>query len=306
MALPAIQPYPMPGRSAMPDNRVSWSPDPGRAALLIHDMQQYFADAFVAGESPLTELTANIRRLKTNCVELGVPVIYTAQPGGQTPEQRALLLDFWGPGLDDGPGRKRIVEPLAPDESDIVITKWRYSAFRKTDLLDTLRELGRDQLIVCGIYAHIGCLMTACDAFMQDVQPFFVGDAVADFSRDYHEMALTYAAERCAVVLTAEETADALKRSPNAARHRRDGSISLRALREQVAGLLYETPSEIGDDDDLVDRGLDSVRIMSLAESWRRRGADITFAELAERPTLGEWSKLLSSRMAGETNECAT
>lgn len=292
MALPAILPYAMPTASDLPINKVSWKPDAGRAALLIHDMQQYFLDAFTAGQSPVAELLAHIRLLRGACAELGIPVIYTAQPGGQTPEQRALLQDFWGPGINDGPYQKRIVDELVPGEGDIVLTKWRYSAFRKTNLLEQLQEAGRDQLIVCGIYAHIGCLLTACDAFMQDVQPFFVADAVADFSADYHRMALSYAAERCAVVLSARRLLDELRPSDDTVAP----ALSLRHLREQVAELVGEAPAAIGTEDNLIDRGLDSIRMMSLVERWRRAGADVSFVELAERPTLDAWWSLLSSR----------
>ncbi|WP_369123623.1 isochorismatase family protein, partial [Clostridioides difficile] len=58
----------------------------------------------------------------------------------------------------------------------------RDSACRRADLEARLSAQGRDQLAICGIYAHSGGLMTPCEAFMRDNKPFFVGDALADFS----------------------------------------------------------------------------------------------------------------------------
>ena len=91
------------------------------------------------------------------------------------------------------------------------MTKWRYSAFQRTDLREKLREWGRDQLLITGIYAHIGCLMTAAEAFQQEVRAFLVADGVADFSLEDHRMALSYAAKRCGVVDSTRHLAQALE-----------------------------------------------------------------------------------------------
>jgi len=59
------------------------------------------------------------------------------------------------------------------------------------------------------VYAHIGCLTTALEAFMRDIQPFMVADALADFSEEEHRIACEYASGRCARVLnTADVLAD--------------------------------------------------------------------------------------------------
>jgi isochorismate hydrolase len=133
-----------------------------------------------------------------------MPVAYTAQPGGMTDEQRGLLKDFWGPGMRVDPADREVVEPLAPGPDDQVFTKWRYSAFFRSGLLEWMRAHGRDQLVLCGVYAHVGVLMTAVDAFTHDIRPFLVADAVADFSAGDHRLAVEYAARRCAVVTTTD------------------------------------------------------------------------------------------------------
>ncbi|WP_270073560.1 isochorismatase family protein [Streptomonospora mangrovi] len=210
MPLPTIDPYPMPGEGDLPANRMAWTVDPDRCVLLIHDMQRYFLDAFTPEEEPVPSLLANISALRRRCAELGVPRVYTAQPGSQHPRERGLLRDLWGDGLRDDPAHTAIVEPLAPAADEPVITKWRYSAFARTDLEWRLRDSGRDQLVVCGVYAHIGVLVTACDSFMRDFETFVVGDAVADFSAAEHAMALSYAANRCAGAVGTKEVLAAL------------------------------------------------------------------------------------------------
>ncbi|MEU8960050.1 isochorismatase family protein [Streptomyces sp. NPDC048518] len=198
--IPPISAYPLPAEGDLPQAAVSWTADAERAVLLIHDMQRYFLAPFP--ESLRQELTANAAALREKCAAAGIPVAYTAQPGGMSEEQRGLLKDFWGPGMRPAPQDRQVVDALTPAPEDWLLTKWRYSAFFKTDLLERMRAAGRDQLILCGVYAHVGVLATAVDAFTHDIQPFFVADATADFTHDYHRSALTYAAERCARVTT--------------------------------------------------------------------------------------------------------
>ncbi|WP_435252104.1 isochorismatase family protein [Streptomyces tendae] len=204
MALPAIAPYPLPEPDELPANRVSWTVDPARAVLLVHDLQQHFLGAFPAGEQPLTGMLGNTARLLREYRRIGVPVVHSAQRGGQTAQQRGLQLDFWGLGVPDDPERLAAPEAVAPEDGETVLTKWKYSAFVRTGLADLMRERGRDQIVVAGVYAHIGVLMTAADAWQRDIQAFVVADAVADFSRADHDMALRYAAGRCAVVTTTD------------------------------------------------------------------------------------------------------
>jgi len=217
VSIPRIASYSMPTAADLRAGPAGWRPDPDRAALLIHDMQRYFVGFFPPGRSPTAELVANTVRARAAARSAGLPVLYSAQPGRMPRADRGLLHDLWGPGMSDEPANRDIIAELTPGPDDFVVTKHRYSAFFRTGLADLLAALGRDQLIVCGVFAHIGCLFTAGDAFSHDLETFLLADAVADFSRDDHLMALDYAARRCAVTLTTDQLTAALPARPRPA-----------------------------------------------------------------------------------------
>ena len=214
MGIPPIAPYPLRAAVTAPGDRVDWAVRPDRAVLLVHDMQNYFLSAFRPDQPQLPDVLANLEALRNACDAAGVPVVYTAQPGDQPPDRRVLLTDFWGPGLGGDPRDTAITARLAPRPGHRVLTKWRYSAFARTALEELLAGAGRDQLVVTGVYAHIGVLATACDAFMRDVQAFVVADAVADFSARHHRDALRWAAQRCAATTTTRRLLDTLGARP--------------------------------------------------------------------------------------------
>ncbi|WP_068272672.1 non-ribosomal peptide synthetase [Aldersonia kunmingensis] len=71
--------------------------------------------------------------------------------------------------------------------------------------------------------------------------------------------------------------------------------ISKTEIREQVAELLAQPVDDIGDADDLISLGLDSIRMMKLAGRWRKRGFDINFAQLAAEPNIESWIAALGA-----------
>ena len=279
MAIPKLTGYALPAATEIPQNKVSWAFEPERAALLIHDMQDYFINFWGENCPMMAQVVANIAALREFCKQHNIPVYYTAQPKEQSDEDRALLNDMWGPGLTRKPEEQQVVAALAPDEDDTVLVKWRYSAFHRSPLEQMLKESGRNQLIITGVYAHIGCMTTATDAFMRDIKPFMVADALADFSRDEHLMALNYVAGRSGRVVMTEDLLPVL--------------VSKAALRAVVLPLLDESDEPM-DDENLIDYGLDSVRMMALAARWRKVHGDIDFVMLAKNPTIDAWWALLS------------
>lgn len=279
MAIPKLQGYVLPGAADIPENKVSWPFEPERAALLIHDMQDYFVNFWGENCPMMQQVVANIAALRDFCKQHHIPVYYTAQPKEQNDEDRALLNDMWGPGLTRSPEQQKMVAALTPDEADTVLVKWRYSAFHRSPLEQMLKETGRNQLLITGVYSHIGCMTTATDAFMRDIKPFMVADALADFSREEHLMSLKYVAGRAGRVVMTQE----LLPVPG----------SKAALRALILPLLDESDEPL-DDENLIDYGLDSVRMMALAARWRKVHGDIDFVMLAKNPTIDAWWALLS------------
>lgn len=69
-------------------------------------------------------------------------------------------------------------------------------------------------------------------------------------------------------------------------------------MRADIARIISEDPSEIGDDDSLIDFGLDSIRLMTLMQRWSEQGLKLDFAQLAEKPTLAHWWSLAARQLA--------
>ena len=301
MSIPKIATYALPPQSQWPLPRTDWLPSSQRAVLLIHDMQDYFVQFYDRTAQPMPEVIAHIQQLRQACQSVGIPIVYTAQPAVQAVPDRALLQDWWGPGITAQPDQASVIVELTPTPQDVVLTKWRYSAFARSDLQDRMRAWGRDQLIVCGIYAHIGCMTTCVDAFMRDIQPFFLADGVADFSLADHQMALDYVATRCGKVIPCEEVLALAPASASAAQS--NPLLTYEGLKARLLSHIDEDEGEFDPDENLIDYGLDSVRIMALLTEWRAAGVELGFVDLAKLPTLNGWWRLIEAKLAAQALE---
>lgn len=196
--LPAIPTYDVADTSWDTYNRVSWTVDRRRSALLVHDMQGFYVNSLPPGT--IDPLVRKIEQLRQACYLLGIPVYYSVAKPCVTAEERGLLLDFHGWGMKDVPEHHRIDARLEPGPDDVIVTKKIYSAFFDTPLAGSLEAKGKSQLIIAGVYASIGCQITAFDAMMRGVQAFYVADAMIAYSEEEHRQSADYVSRLCASV----------------------------------------------------------------------------------------------------------
>ena len=67
-------------------------------------------------------------------------------------------------------------------------------------------------------------------------------------------------------------------------------------LRADIAEALEIAPSEVDENANLMDMGLDSMRAMNLATVWEERGLPLDFGDLGEAETLAQLAALAERR----------
>ncbi|WP_024890931.1 phosphopantetheine-binding protein [Luteimonas huabeiensis] len=69
--------------------------------------------------------------------------------------------------------------------------------------------------------------------------------------------------------------------------------LTLERMRHDIAAQLGEAPEDVGDDDNLMDLGLDSMRVLGLVMKWGESGLPLEFSHLAEHTTLAGWWRVV-------------
>lgn len=81
--------------------------------------------------------------------------------------------------------------------------------------------------------------------------------------------------------------------------HNPNTKLTMEQMRLDIAQLLGEAPEELENDDNLLDWGLDSMRIFNLSVEWNKTGLELRFADLAETPTLEGWWQQVQRQQNG-------
>ena len=167
--------------------------DPARTALLVIDMQNDFLlpDAPVPAPGGL-DLIPAIAQLGRACRSAGFPVVYTQEMHRSDLSDFGIELDFEPAHCLEGTPGMDLVDGLEPEPGDVRIKgKRRYDAFLGTDLDLTLRALGVQNLLVCGVCTDICVISTVHHARNLDYRVVVLRDACAGTARERHEAALS-------------------------------------------------------------------------------------------------------------------
>ncbi|WP_017431200.1 cysteine hydrolase family protein [Vreelandella jeotgali] len=160
-------------------------------ALVVIDLQK--ESGF--GLFGMDAVVRNTRRTIAACRAAGIPVIYTRQINRHDgvglsldePRHASGEPQFYADNRDS----IDILDEVAPEDGDIVIDKYRWSAFFDTSLDLMLKSLGVKHLIIGGVVTD-GCLMTSVfDAYFRDYRLQLVHDMCTASNEGAHMAALT-------------------------------------------------------------------------------------------------------------------
>jgi ureidoacrylate peracid hydrolase len=217
--------------------------DPERTAVLVVDMQNDFGA--VGGMlhragidiSGITAAVSATRGLLSAAREAGIPVVYLRMEHEPDlsdigPADGPHWIKHSGDGVGDtvtapdgsrsrilirGTWNSEILEELAPEPGDRVVSKHRYSGFFETELEDVLQELGAKHLLVTGATTSVCVESTVRDAMFRNYRCIVLEDCTAEpigagLSRSNKEASLLVIETRFGWVSSASAVADSLAR----------------------------------------------------------------------------------------------
>jgi nicotinamidase-related amidase len=164
-------------------NRHDWTPEKGRTAVLLVDLQEYFREII----GPILE---NIVRLVSVSRKTNIPLVFT-QHGHEPGSDHGMLGRWWADLIIKGTDEALLIPELGVETKDRVIPKNTYSAFYKTGLAEKLGEMGVTDLVIGGVMTNLCCETTARDAFVRGFRVFFLADGTSTVTQEFHLASLS-------------------------------------------------------------------------------------------------------------------
>jgi nicotinamidase-related amidase len=122
-------------------------PKPGRCALLVIDMQQYFL-------SMAEPILGNVLSVVEACRFKDISIIFTRHGHKDASGDGGMLAQWWGDLIEYGSKDWELINSLKPYDTDGIIDKNRYSVFHGTGLDESLKSRKIDELIITGVMTN--------------------------------------------------------------------------------------------------------------------------------------------------------
>jgi nicotinamidase-related amidase len=166
--------------------------DRDKAVVLIMDFQQRIVNNVASDPDGVIQ---HASEALAGARGAGIPVIYVVHRGGPFQE--------YAPDVE-------IHQGVAPNAGELVVTKTKPGPFSTTALDVTLREMGKDTLIVMGV-ATSGCVLSSV-RWAVDVNYKFivVSDACSDADPEVHRVLTEKVYPRQGTVMTTQEFLQAI------------------------------------------------------------------------------------------------
>ncbi len=155
--------------------------DRTQAALIVVDIQDVLMPK---NAEVVEEYLGKLVKLVHSAQALDVPVLVTEQNPKRLGGTNARVAEAFG----DGPR----------------IGKMAFGCFGEPAFCQALEEMGRRQLIVCGMETHVCVMQTVLTALEQGFEPFVVRDAVVSMHKPDFKAGLERMAQAGAALVTTQ------------------------------------------------------------------------------------------------------
>jgi nicotinamidase-related amidase len=189
--------------------------DPARTCLLLFDLLEGHARRDAAARDRYRPVIANAAALLAAARQAGAMVAY-ANADHRPDDIRLRLRDTDNrlrphtaesdrPAIVRDTPQARVVAELAPQASDYIVPKHRWSAFHGTHLDLALRARSVETIVLCGGSTDVGIAATAFAARDFDYNLLIISDACTSPEQDNHAQFMNRIFPRMARIRTTAE-----------------------------------------------------------------------------------------------------